>query len=115
MVKSVLGVNHKGLQDWLVQRVTAVFLAVYSIGLILYLAKHPQLAYYEWRGLFANMWMKIMTLLFVLCLLMHAWIGMWTIFTDYIKPFVLSLVVQVVVFLSLTGFFFQTLLILWDV
>lgn len=115
MVKSILSVKHQGLQDWLIQRVTAIFMAIYSIGLIAYLMMHPQLAYYEWHGLFVSMWVKVVTILFILCLLFHAWIGMWTIFTDYIKPFVLSLVIQVTVFLALIAFFFQALLILWGV
>ena len=33
MVKSVLSVNHQGLRDWIIQRVSAIVMAVYFIGL----------------------------------------------------------------------------------
>lgn len=115
MVKSVLGVNHQGLTDWLIQRVSAIVMAVYSIGLMLYFVMTSELSYTGWHALFSNRWMKLATILFVLSLLFHAWVGMWTIFTDYIKSFVLRFVLQVVVFLSLVGFFFASLLIVWGV
>jgi succinate dehydrogenase / fumarate reductase membrane anchor subunit len=114
MVKSVLGVN-QGLRDWLYQRVTAIFMVIYSAGLLGYIIMHPGLAYYEWHDLFTHLWVKVVTVLFILCLLVHAWIGMWTVFTDYIKSFVLNLIIQVVVFIALIGFFLEALLILWDI
>lgn len=115
MVKSVLGVNHQGLRDWLVQRITAVVMVVYLVGLVGFFMAHSDLAYYEWHGLFGHLWMKIVTLLFVLCLLLHAWVGMWTIYTDYIKCFVLRLTLSSLTVLALVGFFLQALLILWSV
>jgi len=115
MVKSVLGVNHQGLTDWLIQRVSAVVMVFYSIGLLAYLVMNSPMDYTNWQLLFSHGWMKLATILFFLCLLFHAWIGMWTIFTDYIKPFLLRFVLQVLVFLSLVGFFFASLLILWGV
>lgn len=115
MVKSVAGVNHRGLTDWLIQRASAVIMLVYIIGLFLFCVVHPDLAYYEWHGLFAHDWMKIATVLVVVSLLYHAWIGMWTIYTDYIKISWLRLVVDVLTIIALLAFFFQTLLILWSV
>lgn len=113
MVKSVLGVNHQGLRDWLIQRVTAVLMVFYFLGLMGFIIAHPDLAYYEWHGLFNHFWMKLATAIFVLCLLFHAWVGMWTVFTDYVKPFGLRLLLHVVVLLTLVAFFLETLLILW--
>lgn len=113
MVKSVLGVNHSGLRDWLIQRISAVFMTVYFISLIFFLILHPDLAYYEWQGLFASTWVKVATLLCILLLLLHAWVGMWTVFTDYVTCSVLRLLLHTVVGLALVGFFFAALLILW--
>lgn len=115
MVKSVLGVNHQGLRDWLFQRLSAVFMAVYVIALFLYFASHPNLAWYEWHNLFAPLWMKVATVLFFLSLLVHAWVGMWTVYTDYVTCPVARLVLHTVTFLGLAGCFFATLLILWGV
>jgi succinate dehydrogenase / fumarate reductase membrane anchor subunit len=115
MVKSVLGVNHQGLRDWLIQRVSAIVMAIFSVGMLIFFATHSDLAFYEWHGLFAQTWMKIATLLFFLSLLYHAWIGMWTIFTDYVKIWWLCVILNIAVILGLVACFLAALLILWGV
>jgi len=40
--------------------------------------------YQEWQTLFANNAVRIFSLLALLSLCAHAWIGMWTIATDYL-------------------------------
>lgn len=115
MVKSVLGVNHQGLTDWLIQRVSAVIMTVYTIGLVLYLIVSSGIEFSDWHALFAHGWMKLATILFILSLLFHAWVGIWTIFTDYVKPFWLRFILEVAVYLALIIFFFAALLILWGV
>jgi len=115
MVKSVLGVNHQGLRDWVIQRLSAIFMAVYTIGLIGYLVCHAALSFAEWHYLFSQTWIKIATLLFFLLLILHAWVGVWTIFTDYIKSFVLRAILNSLVLLMLAASFIWSILILWSV
>ena len=115
MVKSVLSVSHQGLRDWAIQRVSAIIMAVYSLALITYLIFHPGLAYSEWRAIFAMTSIKVATILFLLSLMFHAWIGMWTIFTDYVKPFVIRAILNVLVLIMLFGCFIWGILILWSV
>jgi succinate dehydrogenase / fumarate reductase membrane anchor subunit len=115
MVKSVLGVNHQGLRDWLVQRVSAVVMAIYFTALVIYFLSHPHIDFVSWHALFAHSWMKVATILCVTALLFHAWVGMWTIFTDYVKIYGLAILLNVLVFLALAACFFWTLLILWGV
>lgn len=115
MVKSVLGVNHQALRDWMIQRVSAIVMAIYVLGLAYFFLTHPDMAYYEWHGLFGHVWMRVGTALVIFSLLYHAWIGMWTVFTDYIKKAWVNWLVQVIVILTLVALFFETLLILWSV
>ena len=115
MVKSVLGVNHRALTDWLIQRISAIVMIVYVVGIVFFLVAHPGLAFYEWHGLFSQVWMKVATALVILSLLYHAWIGMWTVFTDYIKSAPIRLILDVLVILTLITFFLSTVLILWSV
>jgi succinate dehydrogenase / fumarate reductase membrane anchor subunit len=115
MVKSVLGVNHRGLQDWLIQRVSAIVMAIYSTGMIAYFLMHAPVDYMNWHLLFGHTWMKVATMLFVASLMLHAWVGMWTIFTDYVKPYGLTVFLNVLVILLLTTCFFWALTILWGV
>jgi succinate dehydrogenase / fumarate reductase membrane anchor subunit len=115
MVKSVLSVAHQGLKEWVIQRVSAIVMAVYSIGLILWILTHSDLSFAEWHYLFSQGWMKVITAIFVLSLLYHAWIGMWTVFTDYVKPIILRAILNTLVILFLIACFFWALLILWSV
>lgn len=114
MVKSVLGVNHQALRDWLIQRVSAVLMTIYFVGLIGFIVLHPNMEYYEWHGLFGHAWMKISTALVFLSLLYHTWVGIWTVLTDYIKIVWLNWVLQIGVILTLIALFFEMLLILWS-
>lgn len=115
MVKSVLSVAHQGLRDWVLQRVSAIIVAVYSITLISYIVMNPELTYSEWRILFAETWVKVGTLMFVLALSFHAWIGMWTIYTDYIKCAAIRCVMHVGTILLLLACFLWAVIILWSV
>jgi succinate dehydrogenase / fumarate reductase membrane anchor subunit len=106
---------HYGLKDWLAQRVTAVVLAVYTVILLLALMVQPELTYGSWAGLFASPWMKVFTLLALLSLMWHAWIGVRDIFMDYIKPTGVRLFLQILTILALVGYGCWTVIILWRV
>jgi len=86
MVTSVTGLSRSGVADWLVQRVSAIILGVYFIGLLGYLLINSDLDYAQWQALFSNTWMRIASLLALISLCAHAWIGMWTVSTDYLTP-----------------------------
>lgn len=113
MVSSVTALTRSGLRDWLVQRVTALVVGLYSIFILTYLLLHPQLEYAGWQQLFSHPIIKIGTLLTLLCIVAHAWIGMWTVFTDYIKPRSLRLIVICLMALLLLGYLVWGIQIIW--
>lgn len=115
MVKSVLSVTHRGLRDWVIQRLSAIILAISFLALFGYFLFHPHLSFFEWKSLFATTWVKILAILCLLSLIFHAWIGIWTIVTDYINCYIIRLSVNVLVFLMLFASFVWGLLILWSV
>ncbi|WP_110947224.1 succinate dehydrogenase, hydrophobic membrane anchor protein [Pseudomonas bohemica] len=86
MVTSVTNLSRSGLYDWMAQRVSAVVLAAYFIFLIGYLIAHPGIDYATWHALFSHNGMRIFSLLALVALAAHAWVGMWTIATDYLTP-----------------------------
>lgn len=96
MVTSVTSFGRSGVYDWLVQRVTAVILLAYVLFLVGYMLNADGLSYIEWRALFAQLWMRVFTLVALLALCAHAWIGMWTIGTDYLTKFALGTAAAVV-------------------
>jgi succinate dehydrogenase / fumarate reductase membrane anchor subunit len=106
---------HYGLRDWLAQRVTAVILIVYTLILLVSLMAGPPLSYGTWAGLFAGAWMKVATLLALLALIYHAWIGTRDIYMDYIKPTGVRLVLQVLTIVVLVGYACWAVIILWRV
>ncbi|TFH73163.1 succinate dehydrogenase, hydrophobic membrane anchor protein [Gammaproteobacteria bacterium LSUCC0112] len=90
MVKNVTSFGRSGLSDWVVQRVSAVILALYFVGLLAYMLLTPELGYAEWKALFSSTWMRIASLAALVALCAHAWIGMWTVSTDYLTEALLG-------------------------
>lgn len=114
MVKSVLGVNHQGLRDWVIQRISAIIIGIATISLVAYLMCHRDLSFVEWRMLFAPTGMKVVTLIVVLALAFHAWIGIWIVITDYVKPALLRFAIEVLVFMTLLACVLWALLMMWS-
>ncbi len=86
MVTNVTSFGRSGLYDWVVQRISAVILLIYILFLAYIFISRPDMQYQEWRALFANNAIRIFSLVALLSLCAHAWIGMWTIATDYLTP-----------------------------
>ena len=110
---TVTSFDRSGLRDWLIQRLTAVVMAVYVIFLGLFMLLHPHMDYQTWHNLFAHIGMRVFTLLFILGLVLHTWIGLWIVFTDYVKHYPVRLLLQFLVMLSLLGLLFWCVEILW--
>jgi succinate dehydrogenase / fumarate reductase membrane anchor subunit len=113
MVKRVIVGAHYGTRGWLVQRVTALIMAIYTpVALVFFLSRAPW-TYEAWRATFAQGWMRIATLLFVVSLAWHAWVGARDILMDYAKHDGLRLALQVLAVLLLAGYVSWAVEILW--
>lgn len=113
MVTNVTSLTGNGLKDWLIQRVTAVYFAVYSLFLLSFILAHPAMSYDQWHGLFNHFVFKIATVIAMLALTLHSWIGIWTVSTDYIKCTAIRLSLQLLVALFLLSQFVWSLMIVW--
>lgn len=112
VTRIVVGANY-GLRDWLIQRVTAVLMAAYSLALAVYLLLQPRLSYDIWTGLFSSQPVRTFTLLFLLSLFYHAWIGIRDIVMDYVKPTGVRLVIHILVILASLLYAIWAVQILW--
>ena len=116
MVNSVTNLGRSGVYDWVIQRLTAVILALYTLFLLGYVLDTPDLTYDVWKDLFSCTAMKIFTFAALLSMCAHAWVGLWTISTDYLTS---SAVVRFIFQLVCAGFLFTYLVwgfdILWGV
>ncbi len=114
MVKrSVVGAGY-GLRDWLMQRITAVVMAAYSLVFAFLLLTRPVHDFAGWRALFAPEWMKLASLLFALSLMLHAWVGVRDILMDYVKSAGLRLALQSATILVLVSYAAWAVQILWS-
>lgn len=113
MVNRVVVGAHYGLRDWLAQRVSAVIMAVYSLGLAGYLLLQGRQNYDTWTALFSSQWIRTFSLLFLLSLFYHAWIGIRDIVMDYVKPTGVRLVIHTLVILALVVYTIWSVQILW--
>jgi succinate dehydrogenase / fumarate reductase membrane anchor subunit len=113
MVGRIVSGAHYGLRDWLVQRVSAVVMALYALCLTGYALAQPHLDYDSWTRMFSSNILRSFTLLALLALYCHAWIGVRDIVMDYVKPAGVRLVIHVLVLLALILYFFWSVQILW--
>ena len=114
MINTITSLTNSALKDWLVQRVTAVIITAYILcWLWLGCTLVEELSYDVWVELFSMPWLRYFSVLFLLSLIAHAWVGMWTVYTDYIKGAILRLVVQVVTIVAMLSFVIWGIFILW--
>jgi len=113
MLTNVTSLTGNGLRDWLIQRVTAVYFAVYVVYIFGFVILHPNISYERWLDLFHCAWFQVASVIALITFSLHAWIGIWTVTTDYMKCTIIRLSVQLLVALFLTGQFIWALMIIW--
>ncbi len=90
MVTQVTNLGRSGLSDWVMQRVTGVILLAYTVFIAgVLLICDPD--YAQWKALFDQTWVKVFSAAAVLSIAMHAWIGLWSVSTDYLISHVLTI------------------------
>jgi succinate dehydrogenase / fumarate reductase membrane anchor subunit len=106
---------HYGVRDWLVQRVSALIILVFVLLVVAMVLLAGHLDYNAWAGVFAPMPMKFFTILTVVAIAYHAWIGVRDIWMDYVKPVGLRLALHVGTILWLIYCLIWAVQILWSV
>ena len=106
---------HYGLKDWLVQRVTAVLMALYTLLVLAIALWNGGIDHALWKSLFASGVFRLASFLFMVALLYHAWIGVRDIFMDYVKPVGLRLALEVATVAVLVAYLGWTIQLLWGV
>jgi len=75
-----------GLRAWLLQRITAIVIAggfiIFTIKLLLL----PPQNLFEWRIWLDTPLVSVMVMMWVIAILLHAWVGIRDIMVDYVKP-----------------------------
>ena len=85
MVTNATSLGRSGLFDWLIQRISALLLLAWVVCILASLLFTPDLDYAQWRAQFDSPVMQIFSLIALLSLCAHAWVGIWTVTTDYLS------------------------------
>ena len=112
MVKHISSFGRNGVHDFLLIRASAVIYdPLHDIfSKLLFSCNTP---YVSWTQFFGGTFTKVFTMLALVSVLIHAWIGLWQVLTDYIKCTKLRGFLQLGVIAVLFGYFFSGLFILW--
>ena len=82
----IMSLQAQGMRAWLLQRLTAVYIALYALSLIIWIVGNTPISYLTWSDIFSHPIMLIATVIFYISLFIHAWVGMRDILVDYAKP-----------------------------
>ena len=83
-MNSATSFSRSGMSDWIVQRVSAVILAAYMVVILGWIALQGDITFANWSAFMGSICMRIFGLLALASLAGHAWVGLWTITTDYL-------------------------------
>ena len=109
-----LGSAHRGMTSFLVQRITSLYLGAFTIYLIAHLLLCPMKDYAAWTAYFAADWVRLVWAIFFASLLAHVWVGLRSIYMDYLHPMWLRFTVSLVtatILIALTLWAAQILLL----
>ena len=115
MVNNAATFGRSGVHDFLLLRGSAIVLAAYTLFIACFFITTSEVTYAVWQGFFSNLGTKIFTLLAIIAVLIHAWIGIWQVLSDYVKPAFLRGVLQLVFSVTLLAYFATGVLTLWGV
>ena len=104
---------HSGTGDWLLQRLTAVVMALYTVLFVGCLLMQPPATYSDWKAMFSGSFFRVATMFFFAALLYHAWVGMRDIVMDYVKPTGIRLGLQTAIGGVLIVYLIWSASILW--
>jgi succinate dehydrogenase / fumarate reductase membrane anchor subunit len=113
MVKHVSSVGRNGVHDFLLIRATAIIMTLYTFYMVVFFAFSGEITYDSWITFFGCTFTKVATMMALASVLVHGWIGMWQVLTDYVKCAKLRALLQLGVIALLVGYFFSGLFVLW--
>jgi succinate dehydrogenase / fumarate reductase membrane anchor subunit len=115
MVNNAATVGRSGVHDFILLRASALVLAAYVFYLLGFFVLTPEVTFDVWQGFFAGMCTKVFTILALFALLIHAWIGVWQVLSDYVKPALLRGVLQFLFAVTLLAYLVSGFLTVWGV
>lgn len=92
-----------GLRAWTVQRVSAVYVLLFFLTTLVWLAAHRPVTYAQWHAWVISGGARPAMMLFFAALLVHAWVGLRDVLLDYVKPLPIRVAALAALALGLAG------------
>ena len=115
MVNNAATVGRSGVHDFILIRTSAIILALYTFYILGFFVTTNDVTFDVWQGFFSGLFTKVFTILALFSLLIHAWIGIWQVLSDYIKPAFLRGSLQFIFAVTLLAYLVMGLLTVWGV
>ncbi|MFT8229677.1 MAG: succinate dehydrogenase, hydrophobic membrane anchor protein [Enterobacterales bacterium] len=115
MVNNKSSLGYSGVCEWLLVRSSAIVIICYVIYFLSFLIFTDIITYEVWCNFFNKIITKIFTIITILSISLHSWIGIWQILTDYIKLTSLRLVLQFFIIISLMIYICYGLIIVFGI
>ncbi|WP_380184373.1 succinate dehydrogenase membrane anchor subunit [Kalamiella sp. sgz302252] len=113
MLSNASALGRNGVHDWLLVRASAIVMTLYVLYILGFIVMSDTLTYDLWRGFFASSVTKVFTLLTLFSILMHGWIGMWQVLTDYVKHLATRLLLQMAIVVALFVYAIYGTVVVW--
>ena len=92
-----------GFKAWVLQRISAVYLGLFTLYVVFYLTMNTPTDYAQWSGWINSLPVTLAFMLAIALILIHAWIGIRDVLIDYIPITTIRLLVMTLVGLMLSG------------
>ena len=102
-----------GLGAWLVQRVSAIYMLLFIVFLLVHFVIDPPHSYFAWHAWITGSAVSIATIVFFVALLTHAWIGLRDVLMDYVQPIAIRVGLLGLIGFGLTAIGVWVVRILW--
>lgn len=102
-----------GLRAWLVQRVTAVYMLLFIVFLLIHFLLDRPTSYLAWHAWMHSLAVSIASFVFSVALLAHMWVGVRDVILDYVKPLAVRVGALALLGLGLIGLGAWIVRILW--
>ncbi|MGM0524626.1 MAG: succinate dehydrogenase, hydrophobic membrane anchor protein [Pseudomonadota bacterium] len=115
MVNAAGTFGRSGSHDFILLRASSIVIFLFTLFMVGFFVSTANVTYEVWSGLFSNLWMKVFTLLTLTAVLIHGWIGIWQVLTDYVKASGVRAFIQFLFSVGLIVVWLAGLFVLWGV
>ncbi len=90
-----------GFRAWIVQRLSALYLLLFSVISFVWFINEPTVSYEAWIATFHSPLTIVLVALFFVAIFVHAWVGIRDIIIDYVKHYIIRLTLLAFILLFL--------------